>query len=267
VEFAVTLPETLVVPAEAVLDSGVRKTVFVDRGEGYFEPRTIETGWRLGDYVQVLRGLMDAEPIVVSGNFLLDSESRMKLAAAGVHGMPEIDPVCGMAVDETKARAAGLILVHETKNWFFCNEGCKEEFTEHPARFLQPKGTVVAHLPMASVEAVDPVCNMKVDEAKARLGGRLTEHGRKTIYFCNPACKEKFDRDPAKYMPAAQSDPQARDGKALDPVCGMWVTEAKARAAGRHSNYQGKTYFFCNDACKEEFDANPKQFLKEGAGQ
>ena len=49
VEFPVELPPTLVVPADAIVDSGLRKTVFVDRGEGYFEPRLVETGWRIGD--------------------------------------------------------------------------------------------------------------------------------------------------------------------------------------------------------------------------
>jgi len=105
VEFTISLPESLIVPAEALLDSGVRRTVFVDRGHGYFEPRTVQTGWRLGDHVQILQGLMPGETIVISGNFLLDSESRMKLAAAGVHGPPAVDPVCGMGVDEIAARA------------------------------------------------------------------------------------------------------------------------------------------------------------------
>ena len=57
VEFPVDLPPTLVVPADAIVDSGLRKTVFVDRGNGYFEPRLVETGWRIGDDVEVTKGL------------------------------------------------------------------------------------------------------------------------------------------------------------------------------------------------------------------
>ena len=57
VEFPVDLPATLVVPADAIVDSGLRKTVFVDRGNGYFEPRLVETGWRIGDDVEVTKGL------------------------------------------------------------------------------------------------------------------------------------------------------------------------------------------------------------------
>jgi RND family efflux transporter MFP subunit len=81
VEFPVNLPPTLVVPADAIMDTGLRKTVFVDRGNGYFEPRLVETGWRIGDDVQVTRGLRAGERIVISGTFLVDSESRMKAAA------------------------------------------------------------------------------------------------------------------------------------------------------------------------------------------
>ena len=78
VEFPVNLPAALVVPADAIVDSGLRKTVFVDRGDGSFEPRLIETGWRVGDDVEVTKGLMPGERIVISGTFFVDSESRMK---------------------------------------------------------------------------------------------------------------------------------------------------------------------------------------------
>jgi hypothetical protein len=78
VEFPVDLPPTLVVPADAIVDSGLRKTVFVDCGNGHFEPRLVETGRRLGDDVEVTKGLMPGERIVISGTFFIDSESRMK---------------------------------------------------------------------------------------------------------------------------------------------------------------------------------------------
>ena len=80
VEAAVTLPPALVVPARAVLDSGLEKTVFVDRGAGSFERRSIRTGWRAAGFVEVVSGLAPGEKVAVSGNFLLDSESRMRLA-------------------------------------------------------------------------------------------------------------------------------------------------------------------------------------------
>ncbi len=86
VEFNVTMPARMTVPAEAVLDTGLKKTVFVDRGNGYLEPRQVETGERTGDRIEITRGLSPKERIVISGNFLIDSESQLKSSAAGMAG-------------------------------------------------------------------------------------------------------------------------------------------------------------------------------------
>ncbi|MBI1789359.1 MAG: efflux RND transporter periplasmic adaptor subunit, partial [Acidobacteria bacterium] len=77
VEFRVPMARRLTVPSEAVLDTGLRKTVFVDRGNGYLEPRQVETGERVGDRVEIRKGLKAGERVVVSGNFLIDSESQL----------------------------------------------------------------------------------------------------------------------------------------------------------------------------------------------
>jgi RND family efflux transporter MFP subunit len=76
----------LLVPADAVLDAGERKTVFVDRGNGYLEPRLVQTGERFGGRVVILSGLRAGERIVVSGTFLVDSESQLKSAATAMAG-------------------------------------------------------------------------------------------------------------------------------------------------------------------------------------
>ncbi len=77
--------EGLVVPDSAVISSGTRDIVFVDVGDGYFEPREVELGVRLPEAVQILDGLAEGERVVASGNFLIDSESKLKaaLSAAG----------------------------------------------------------------------------------------------------------------------------------------------------------------------------------------
>lgn len=87
VDFKLATQAKLSVPAEAVLNSGERRTVFVDRGNGYFEPRDVQTGQVFGGRVEVLRGLKAGERIVTSGNFLIDSESQLKSAAQGMGGM------------------------------------------------------------------------------------------------------------------------------------------------------------------------------------
>jgi YHS domain-containing protein len=157
VEFPVDLPETLIVPADAIVDSGLRKTVFVDTGNGYFEPRLVETGPRVGDDVEVTNGLVPGERIVVSGTFFLDSESRMKApaprakaratfeatvaalsAAPESGGAPALDPVCGMHVDAEEASAAGRTATHGDHVFHFCSDHCKKQFVADPSHYAKP---------------------------------------------------------------------------------------------------------------------------------
>jgi Cu(I)/Ag(I) efflux system membrane fusion protein len=79
------LPATtgLMVPAEALVDTGEARYVFVATGGGHFEPRRVQTGARAGDRVEILGGLADGETVVTTGNFLLDSESRLRAAVEG----------------------------------------------------------------------------------------------------------------------------------------------------------------------------------------
>jgi Cu(I)/Ag(I) efflux system membrane fusion protein len=89
VELPVATTPTVAIPVDAVIDSGLKKVVYVDKGGGIFEPRRVETGRRLGEYVEVMRGVSPGERIAVSGTFLLDAESRMRLAAAASGGPAE----------------------------------------------------------------------------------------------------------------------------------------------------------------------------------
>jgi Cu(I)/Ag(I) efflux system membrane fusion protein len=84
VDIAIDYGAQVVVPQEAVLDSGTEQMVFVARGNGYFEPRKVQVGPRMEDRVIILGGLRPGEIIVTSGNFLIDSESRLKSAMAGM---------------------------------------------------------------------------------------------------------------------------------------------------------------------------------------
>jgi membrane fusion protein, copper/silver efflux system len=136
VDFPVKIPPSINVPVEAVMDSGLKQTVFVDQGNGIFEPRAVETGWRLGDRVEITQGLQPSEKIVTSGNFLIDSESRMRLAAAGFFGNVVKDPVCGMNLDEGKAKAGSHKRDHQGQTYYFCSDQCQEKFRQAPERFL-----------------------------------------------------------------------------------------------------------------------------------
>ena len=78
---SVVATDTLVIPQEAVIDSGVRKIVFVALGKGKFEPREVNIGLEGNDNeFQVLDGLSEGEEIVLSAQFMLDSESRLREA-------------------------------------------------------------------------------------------------------------------------------------------------------------------------------------------
>jgi Cu(I)/Ag(I) efflux system membrane fusion protein len=142
VELPVELGPTLTVPADSIIYSGLKKTVFVDRGHGYFEPRQIETGWRLGDRVEVIGGLMPGERIVLSGNFLIDSESRLQAVGMGIYGDMSLDPVCGMEVDQVRAKTLGLTSVFKGKTYYFCSEECKEEFDSNPEQFIEESAEI-----------------------------------------------------------------------------------------------------------------------------
>ncbi len=147
VEFKVNMPPAITVPMDAVLDSGLKKTVFVERGKGYYQPRIVETGRTAGDRVEIARGLAVGERVVVSGNFLLDSESRMKTSTAVMSGTGSIDPSCGMLVDEGRSRTMGFTSVYGGKTYYFCSTDCKGNFDRDPQRFtvkpaameMQPK--------------------------------------------------------------------------------------------------------------------------------
>jgi RND family efflux transporter MFP subunit len=80
VELAGRPREALVVPDEAVLDTGERRLVFVEAAPGRFEPREVTVGERRGGDAEILAGLEAGERVAIRANFLLDSESRLRAA-------------------------------------------------------------------------------------------------------------------------------------------------------------------------------------------
>jgi Cu(I)/Ag(I) efflux system membrane fusion protein len=76
--------KVLTVPASAVLHGGIRQTVLVELAEGRFEPREVKIGVQGNDYVEVLEGVGEGEKVVVTANFLIDSESNLKAAFSGM---------------------------------------------------------------------------------------------------------------------------------------------------------------------------------------
>ncbi len=87
VDLKIDYGKRLVVPQEAVMDSGAEALVFVAHEGGYFEPRKVTVGAKVDNTLIVLGGLKAGERVVTSANFLIDSESKLKSAAGGM-GMP-----------------------------------------------------------------------------------------------------------------------------------------------------------------------------------
>lgn len=100
----------LVVPTEAVIRTGARAVAIVRKGDGRFEPRDIQLGADLGDTVEVLQGLAEGEEVVASGQFLIDSEARLKSVvgamAAATPGLPAASVPAAPAAPAAPASAA-----------------------------------------------------------------------------------------------------------------------------------------------------------------
>jgi Cu(I)/Ag(I) efflux system membrane fusion protein len=80
----ISLGSRLAVPADAVIDTGVRRIVYVDKGEGNFEPREVITGVQTDSLVEITAGLKAGDKVASSANFLIDSEAKLK----GVEPLP-----------------------------------------------------------------------------------------------------------------------------------------------------------------------------------
>lgn len=87
VTFQIPYGNQTMVPTEAVLDSGAEQVVFVAHENGFFEPRNVKVGAEADGHSIVLEGLKPGERVVTSGNFLIDSESRLKSAMRSMEGM------------------------------------------------------------------------------------------------------------------------------------------------------------------------------------
>jgi len=155
VELPVAKTPGLAVPADAVIDSGREQRVFVERSPGVFEPRNVQVGWRLGDRVEIVKGLSEGERVVSAGTFLVDSESRLKSVPSVPNEQPQQqklspksaaatsmsahmvkDASCGMTIDAGQAVAEGHTITRDGVTYYFCSDRCKRKFSEQPDHVL-----------------------------------------------------------------------------------------------------------------------------------
>lgn len=160
--------QATLVPSEAVLDTGVRHVVFVAAGKGKFDPRDVRVGIRSKDGLrEVLSGLVPGERVVTSGQFLLDSESKIK-----------------EAIQKMLSRREG---------------------GEKPAPVKTPKDGPAAATDAKPRFTAPPGMIPIVAEACPVMGGKpvpevYADYGRYRVFFCCTGCPDRFRADPEKYL-------------------------------------------------------------------
>lgn len=119
VELPAAGTSVLAVPNSAVIDSGTRRVVLIDQGEGRFEPREVKLGAHGDEFVAVLEGLKEGERVVVAANFLIDAESNLKAALGGMTGgsnaaekAQAVHTATGR-LDDIDAKTSALLITHE----------------------------------------------------------------------------------------------------------------------------------------------------------
>src|SRR5208283_292804 len=84
VDLTISLGSRLAVPSDAIINTGVRRIAYVDKGEGIFEPREVVTGVETDRLIEITAGLKAGDKVASSANFLIDSEAKLK----GVEALP-----------------------------------------------------------------------------------------------------------------------------------------------------------------------------------
>jgi YHS domain-containing protein len=156
--------EVLAVPDSAVVDTGKRQVVFVERMPGMFEGVKVTLGERCGDWYPVVRGVESGQLVVVAGAFLLDAETRLDPSLAATYfGAGRIAPAqvdhgserpsshdrgaadrqafCPVTRKPLGSMGTPVKVVVDGRTVFLCCQGCEERLRKDPKRFLEAAAT------------------------------------------------------------------------------------------------------------------------------
>jgi Cu(I)/Ag(I) efflux system membrane fusion protein len=190
--------EAVAVPEQAIIRSGQRNIAVIALGGGYFDPREVTLGVTAAGYVQVLTGVKEGEKIVVSSQFLIDSESNLKAAISQMAGhagmdmskpMEEAKPageehkghdMKEMSPDTKKGQNHDMKNVPDTKKPIQKKTGSSKDSSDE----------------VRAEKLIDPVGGM---EASGDENLSYTYNGKK-YYFCSTEDMEKFKATPDKYV-------------------------------------------------------------------
>lgn len=121
---------------------------------------------------------------------------------------------------------------------------------------------------ISQLQAAEKVkCAVSGKEINKEDAAGSMEYKGTTYYFCCAGCETKFKEDPDKYVSGqgqgehmhSEHGEGHEEETAVDPVCGMKITKEEAKFS---YEYNGKTYYFCMEGCKEKFVKNPEEYLK-----
>jgi YHS domain-containing protein len=181
-------------------------------------------------------------------------------AASYVQSQDEEVVTCAVSGEKMKKSEAKGSMEYKGKTYYFCCENCEKSFKENPEKYINKQGQEgheQAHQhgeehmhEHAEDTVVDPVCGMKIKKSEAKA---TYEYSGKTYYFCMEGCKEKFVKEPAKYV-------SADENKITCPVSGSTFNKSEAYGS---MEYNGKTYYFCCAGCKEKFEKDPEKYTKK----
>lgn len=194
-------------------------------------------------------------------------------------------PVSGKEFTKTDATPK---YEYEGKTYYFCCAGCKDKFEKDPEKYIKIEENAEhahdaehaeqvdhshdsehaesaqaaehahaeqmdhAHQAHAKEDGmvVDPVCGMKIKKEDAKV---TYEHNGKTYYFCREECKDKFIKEPGKYI-------RADEDIITCPVSGESFKKSEFTES---MDYEGKTYYFCCTGCKDKFEKDPEKYAKK----
>ena len=160
--------QVLTVPDSAVLDTGTRQLVLVQRGEGKFEPRPVKLGAHGDGFIEVLQGVKAGEMVVVSANFLIDAESNLKAAFSG---FGQVAAVAAPAAKAESGPAAPVVSVAPATT--HRGEGIVEAVDAAQA------SVTLAHGPIASLKWPAMTMDFKVKDAGLL---RMLKPGQKIVF-------------------------------------------------------------------------------------
>jgi Cu(I)/Ag(I) efflux system membrane fusion protein len=203
------------VPEGAIIRSGERNVAVMALGGGYFDPRDVKLGVTADGYVQILEGIREGEKIVVSSQFLIDSESNLKAAIsqmsghastpAGKSGTTNESGNISKPMEGEKAAAvghAGMDMSKPMQGEKSTGTGQQGNQMTDTMKSGDQRGHDMKQQPAKKVKKaqiqkfIDPVCGM---EAAQKEELSYTHQGKK-YYFCSTEDLEKFKTNPGKYV-------------------------------------------------------------------